>query len=154
MSNSLWAYAKLGFNPGVQVLDVAARRVMHSLHQYNSQELANMLFSFATLEHHPGVQLLEMAALQIATRLDQFSPQVAVACWHSFVGRGTQLLLAAPRSFLTSFSTQPTSGGHSSACGGCSCFEWPPVGNLIHSSPQVNIPAICAWHHLRGAVCR
>ena len=80
MSNSLWAYAKLGFNPGVQVLDVAARRVMLSLHQYNSQELANMLFSFATLEHHPGLQLLETAALQIATRLDQFSPQVAVAC--------------------------------------------------------------------------
>ena len=63
MSNSLWAYAKLGFNPGVQVLDVAARRVMLSLHQYNSQELANMLFSFATLEHHPGVQLLETAAV-------------------------------------------------------------------------------------------
>ena len=95
VSNSLWAYAKLGFNPGVQVLDVAAHRVMLSLHQYNSQELANMLFSFATLEHHPGVQLLETAALQIATRLDQFSPQVAVTCWHSFACRSRHLLVAA-----------------------------------------------------------
>jgi hypothetical protein len=65
VSNSLWAYAKLSFNPGHEVLDIAGRRALQSLHQYSSQEISNCLWAFATLEHHPGVQLLDAAAIQV-----------------------------------------------------------------------------------------
>ena len=75
MSNSLWAYAKLGYNPGREVLDVTAQRAVQSLPQYTSQEIANTLWALATLEHHPGVQLLDASAVQIARRIEQFSPQ-------------------------------------------------------------------------------
>lgn len=75
VSNSLWAYAKLGYNPGREVLDAAVHRALHSLPQYTPQEVANTLWALATLEHHPGVQLLDASALQIARRIEQFSPQ-------------------------------------------------------------------------------
>ncbi len=41
VSNSLWSYAKLGYNPGILLLDVAAQKAAGMLHQYTSQELAN-----------------------------------------------------------------------------------------------------------------
>ena len=37
VSNSLWAYAKLGYNPGRELLDCTARRAGSMLHQYTSQ---------------------------------------------------------------------------------------------------------------------
>ena len=37
VSNSLWAYAKLGYNPGRELLDCTARRAGGMLHQYTSQ---------------------------------------------------------------------------------------------------------------------
>ena len=37
ISNSLWSYSKLAYNPGHRVLDVAARRAAGMLHQYTSQ---------------------------------------------------------------------------------------------------------------------
>lgn len=37
ISNSLWSYSKLAYNPGHRVLDVAARRAASMLHQYTSQ---------------------------------------------------------------------------------------------------------------------
>lgn len=76
MSNSLWAYAKLGYNPGSRLLDVTAHRATSMLHQYTSQEIANTLWALSTLEHHPGSRLLDAAAVQIARRVEQFSPQV------------------------------------------------------------------------------
>ena len=54
ISNSLWSYSKLGYNPGHRVLDIAARRAAVMLHQYTSQEIANTLWAFATLEQNPG----------------------------------------------------------------------------------------------------
>ena len=75
VSNSQWAYAKLGYNPGRELLDCTARRAGGMLHQYTSQEIANSLWAFATLEHHTGAQLLDAAAVQIARRIEQFSPQ-------------------------------------------------------------------------------
>ena len=76
VSNSLWAYAKLGYNPGSRLLDVTAHRAIGMLHQYTSQEIANTLWAMATLEHHPSAMLLDAAAVQIARRVEQFSPQV------------------------------------------------------------------------------
>lgn len=76
ISNSLWSYSKLGYNPGHRVLDVAARRAAVMLHQYTSQEIANTLWAFATLEQNPGSGMLDAAAMQIARRIEQFSPQV------------------------------------------------------------------------------
>lgn len=75
VSNSLWAYAKLAYNPGRPVLDATVHRAVHSLPQFTSQEVANTLWALATLEHHPGVQLLDACAIQIARRMEQFSPQ-------------------------------------------------------------------------------
>ncbi len=37
ISNSLWAYAKLGYNPGKELLAVTSRRAQTMLHQYTSQ---------------------------------------------------------------------------------------------------------------------
>jgi len=76
ISNSLWSYSKLGYNPGHRVLDIAARRAAVMLHQYTSQEIANTLWAFATLEQNPGSGMLDAAAMQIARRIEQFSPQV------------------------------------------------------------------------------
>ena len=42
VSNSLWAYAKLGYNPGILLLDVASQKAAGMLHQYTSQELAKV----------------------------------------------------------------------------------------------------------------
>ena len=54
ISNSLWSYSKLAYNPGQRVLDTAARRAAGMLHQYTSQEIANSLWGahalFATCE--------------------------------------------------------------------------------------------------------
>jgi hypothetical protein len=87
VSNSLWAYAKLGYNPGILLLDVAAQKAAGMLHQYTSQELANTVWALATLEHHPGAAMLNSAATQIARRMDQFSTQVPTS-WESMNGRG------------------------------------------------------------------
>ena len=76
ISNSLWSYSKLGYNPGHRVLDIAARRAAVMLHQYTSQEIANTLWAFATLEQNPGSGMLDAAALQMSRRIEQFSPQV------------------------------------------------------------------------------
>lgn len=43
ISNSLWSYSKLAYNPGHRVLDVAARRAAGMLHQYTSQVRAPAL---------------------------------------------------------------------------------------------------------------
>ena len=75
----MWAYAKLGFNPGSHLLDLTAQRVTGMLHQYTSQEIANTLWALSTLEHHPGTLLLDAAAVQIARPVEQFSPQVCQA---------------------------------------------------------------------------
>lgn len=84
ISNSLWSYSKLGYNPGHRVLDLAARRAAAMLHQYTSQEIANTLWAFATLEQNPGAGMLDAAALQILRRIEQFSPQVR--CIHLNLG--------------------------------------------------------------------
>ncbi len=76
ISNSLWSYSKLGYNPGHRVLDIAARRAAVMLHQYTSQEIANTLWAFATLEQNPGSGMLDAAAMQMSRRIEQFSPQV------------------------------------------------------------------------------
>ena len=76
VSNSLWAYAKLGYNPGSRLLDVTSHRAAGMLHQYTSQEIGNILWALAILEHHPGPVLLDAAAIQISRRVEQFSPQV------------------------------------------------------------------------------
>ena len=78
ISNSLWSYSKLAYNPGQRLLDTAARRAAGMLHQYTSQEIANTLWAFATLEHNPSSAMLDAAALQIARRIEQFSPQVGL----------------------------------------------------------------------------
>lgn len=78
VSNSLWAYAKLGYNPGILLLDVASQKAAGMLHQYTSQELANTVWAIAVLEHYPGANLLNSAAMQIARRIEQFSPQVDI----------------------------------------------------------------------------
>lgn len=84
ISNSLWSYSKLAYNPGQRVLDTAARRAAGMLHQYTSQEIANSLWAFATLEHNPGAAMLDAAAAQIARRIEQFSPQVPPAAAAAF----------------------------------------------------------------------
>lgn len=76
VSNSLWAYAKLGYNPGILLLDVASQKAAGMLHQYTSQELANTVWALGALEHFPGSSMLSSAATQIARRMEQFSPQV------------------------------------------------------------------------------
>lgn len=91
ISNSLWSYSKLAYNPGQRLLDTAARRAAGMLHQYTSQEIANTLWAFATLEHNPSSAMLDAAALQIARRIEQFSPQVRVpgcrcrCCWNTLL---------------------------------------------------------------------
>lgn len=80
MSNALWAYGRLQYNPGSRLLDVTAHRAATMLHQYTSQEIAHTLQALSSLEHHPGVMLLDAAAVQIARRVDQFSPQVVAPC--------------------------------------------------------------------------
>lgn len=77
VSNSLWAYARLSYNPGSRLLDVTAHRAAGMLHQYTSQEISNTLWALSMLEHHPGTVLLDAAAVQIARRVEQFSPQVS-----------------------------------------------------------------------------
>ena len=90
ISNSLWSYSKLGYNPGHRVLDIAARRAAVMLHQYTSQEIANTLWAFATLEQNPGSGMLDAAAMQMSRRIEQFSPQVCVmriiSPWHACPG--------------------------------------------------------------------
>jgi hypothetical protein len=83
ISNSLWSYSKLGYNPGHRVLDIAARRAAAMLHQYTSQEIANTLWAFATLEQSPGAGMLDAAALQISRRIEQFSPQARYSAWNA-----------------------------------------------------------------------
>lgn len=78
VSNSLWAYAKLGYNPGVLLLDVASQKAAGMLHQYTSQELANTVWALGALEHYPGAAILSSAATQIARRMEQFIPQVCI----------------------------------------------------------------------------
>ena len=82
VSNSLWAYAKLSYNPGKLLMEVAAQKAAGMLHQYASQEVANTLWALATLEHHPGSPMLDAAAVQIARRIEQFSPQVGRRLHH------------------------------------------------------------------------
>ena len=78
VSNSLWAYAKLSYNPGILMLDVASQKAAGMLHQYTSQELANTVWALGALEHYPGSSMLSSAATQIARRMEQFTPQVRV----------------------------------------------------------------------------
>ena len=96
VSNSLWAYAKLGYNPGILLLDVAAQKAAGMLHQYTSQELANTVWALAMLEHHPGAAMLNSAATQIARRMDQFSTQVCTCSSPVVLQR--RICLAAPSS--------------------------------------------------------
>lgn len=78
VSNSLWAYAKLEYNPGKLLVDVASRKAAGMMHQYTSQELANMLWAIATLQHHPGAAVLDAAGIQIVRRMEHFTAQVCV----------------------------------------------------------------------------
>lgn len=76
VSNSLWAYAKIGYKPGVMLLDVTALKAATMFHQYTSQEVANTLWALAALDHYPGSEMLSAAAIQLAKRLEHFTPQV------------------------------------------------------------------------------
>jgi hypothetical protein len=59
---TLWAVAKLDFNPGKDILEVISRRVLTLVHDYNPQNIANTLWSFATLGEYPNPELLDLCA--------------------------------------------------------------------------------------------
>ncbi|CAL8462328.1 g1861 [Coccomyxa elongata] len=75
LSNSLWALAKMGHNPGEAMLNAMAAEVAKKLGGCNAQNLANIAWSYATLSHNPGEELLEAIAVEAEKKLAEFSPQ-------------------------------------------------------------------------------
>ncbi|BDA46187.1 probable RAP domain-containing protein, chloroplastic [Coccomyxa sp. Obi] len=75
LSNSLWALAKMGHNPGEAMLNAMAAEVAKKFGGCNAQNLANIAWSYATLSHNPGEELLEAIAVQAEKKLAEFSPQ-------------------------------------------------------------------------------
>ncbi len=59
---TLWAVAKLDFNPGKEVLQIISTRVYALIKDYNPQNVANTLWAFATLGEYPAPQLLDLLA--------------------------------------------------------------------------------------------
>ena len=59
---SLWAIAKLAYNPGREFLEIAANRCCSLVGEYNPQNIANTLWAFATLGESPGQKLLDVMA--------------------------------------------------------------------------------------------
>lgn len=69
VSNTLWAYAKMGKNPGLILLDMAAMKALSMCHQYTIKEIANTLWAFAELSHCPPEEALNALAVQFAKRM-------------------------------------------------------------------------------------
>ena len=49
LANTLWAFARLGHNPGVPLLQALAEESVKKLAGFNAQNLANTLWAFANL---------------------------------------------------------------------------------------------------------
>lgn len=59
---TLWAIAKLDFQPSKDVLQVTIMRSKQLMPEYNPQNIANTLWSYATLGEYPGEDLLDSAS--------------------------------------------------------------------------------------------
>ena len=70
---SLWAIAKLAYNPGREFLDIAGTRCCSLVGEYNPQNIANTLWAFATLGEAPGQKLLDVMAARAMVQMKVFS---------------------------------------------------------------------------------
>lgn len=64
VSNTLWAYATLDYNPGPQLLGEVCIAILKQISMFKPQELSNTLWAFATLRHHPGDSLMSSATAE------------------------------------------------------------------------------------------
>ena len=58
----LWATAKLGHNPGPQLLTAAIAAASAEMSNFNPQNVANSLWAYATLGFYPGHAFMATAA--------------------------------------------------------------------------------------------
>lgn len=58
---TMWAIAKLDYQPKRDVLMITVRRARELMHEYNPQNIANTLWSYATMGEYPGTDLMDAA---------------------------------------------------------------------------------------------
>lgn len=107
---SLWAIAKLGFNPGREFLDIGAGRCTELVGEYNPQNIANSLWAFATLGETPGNKLLETMAARSLSQMKVLRPRDEsvfrpTACLWVWLEESpiSRLFLPMPKKFAAQF---------------------------------------------------
>lgn len=75
LSNTLWAYAKLGIQPGGQLLQRFEANCTQQMQYFNVQGVANTAWAYAALNLVPGGGLLEKLEAKAASLATSFDPQ-------------------------------------------------------------------------------
>ena len=82
VSNVLWAYAKLGVDPGPCLREAAAHHLLQLVHKANPQDVANLLWAYAKLGHSPGEECMQALTSQLHRQAQSAQPQaIANAVW-------------------------------------------------------------------------
>ncbi|GLI64662.1 hypothetical protein VaNZ11_007990, partial [Volvox africanus] len=82
LSNSLWALARLGYQPPAVWLGAVAGASERRLESFTTPELVNLLWAFAVLRHNPGRSWMAGALGLLRDRATGMSPQdVSTLCW-------------------------------------------------------------------------
>jgi hypothetical protein len=80
ISNLMWAYAKLGIDPGAELAGAMSRQAVSTAGEFKPQSVANLMWAYATLGIDPGTQLAGAMSRQATstTLLEEFKPQSVV----------------------------------------------------------------------------
>jgi hypothetical protein len=71
LSNTVWGFASVGYNPGPDFLSALRETWARDGHNYIVTESANLLWSFQTLKEHPGEECLRVVTHRMSELPDE-----------------------------------------------------------------------------------
>jgi hypothetical protein len=75
VANTLWAYAKMGREPGERVMMLLEGRVGEVVREYNAQDVANTLWAYATMGREPGERVMGMLEGRVGEVVREYNAQ-------------------------------------------------------------------------------
>ena len=75
VSNTLWAFARLGVDPGQDMMEAAAHQLLRCAKAAKTQEIANSMWACAKLGYTPEDECLHALATQFCQQAHKASPQ-------------------------------------------------------------------------------
>ena len=89
VANLMWAFAKLGMDPG-EVVGAMSRRAVAIAGQFNAQNVANLMWAYAALGVAPGEDVVPAMSRRAVAIAGQFNPQDMVNLMWAFAVLGIE----------------------------------------------------------------